>query len=305
MLLASRALAIMAGPPRLSGALHMAPRAALHVTRMQMQDEPLFGFGGAGPRPPSEKQLMYAQRLAQQLSLELPQEAQSDMSACSNFIDDALSRAKPTDRQIEFAKIIAASLQQPLPDHVLESSKAISLYIESNKMLVPQGAGGGAMSGGMGSSGSGEPTEKQILFAARLARQLNVGLSAEVLQSKGAMSQFLSESTQLANERTGKYGGMSNGFGGGVGGGFVAPPGFESVPSMVPLAGGAIGSALAGATMSGAGTAPAELAEEEVVAAEAAAPAEPYEDADLFGSPPPTGEDDDDKPYFMQGDINF
>ena len=69
------------------------------------------------------------------------------------------------------------------------SAKACSEFIDANQGLM------GGMGGGGGRSyqaGPGQaPSEKQILFAARLARERQLGLSAEALSDKMAMSQFI------------------------------------------------------------------------------------------------------------------
>lgn len=196
--------------------------AALHATRMQEAD---WGFD-SGARPPSEKQIQFAQRLAQQTATELPQGVFNNGFECSQFIDEALSKVPPTDKQIEFARTIAANANIELPDHAIASSKSISAYIEANKGLAPMSPG----MGGGGSGGTGPPTPKQITFAAKLAQQLNIGIPAEVLQSKSAMSSFIDQSLSQTNSQPqggvggmdGPWGGGGGPAGGGGGGGFAA-----------------------------------------------------------------------------------
>lgn len=186
--------------------------AALHATRMQYAD---YGFD-AGPRAPSDKQVRYAQLLAQRAALELPPEALVNGEECSAFIDKALQMTPPSERQIEFARSIARAANLELPEHALVSSKSVSAYIEANQHL----SSGISMPGYTGgSSSSREPTEKQILFAATLARRLNVGLTAEVLQSRQAMSTFLDQSQQqLRGSPVGGGGMLGDSMLGGVGG---------------------------------------------------------------------------------------
>ena len=64
--------------------------------------------------------------------------------------------------------------------------------------FAPHGYAGAPLGGGAPINANvarpGEPTTKQILFAASLAKQLNVGLPAEALQDKRAMSEFIDQS---------------------------------------------------------------------------------------------------------------
>lgn len=188
--------------------VHLAPmrslgRAALHCTRMQQYDDDTNYGMPFESRPPSEKQVQYAQRLAQQLAKPLPQEALQEMNACRDFIDECLSQAPPTERQVQYAQTIARDAGIALPDYATRNAKACSEYIDANQHLLagrPRSYGAvesagparGAMGGGMG-MGGGIPTDKQILYAATLARQRNLGLSAEVIADKGAMSRFIDE----------------------------------------------------------------------------------------------------------------
>lgn len=167
-------------------------RAALHVTRMQFDDTSPLGFEGnyGGGRPPSEKQVQYAQRLAQQTATELPQEALMDSDACSRFIDDALSRTPPSAKQVEYANTIARQLNMDMPPGVTASAKACSEFIDANQGLMG-GMGGGGGGRNLQAGPGQAPSEKQILFAARLARERQLGLSAEALSDRLAMSQFI------------------------------------------------------------------------------------------------------------------
>lgn len=205
----ANALLATATTVRVPPSLLAGRRAALHASRMQFDDATPLGFESyGGAKPPSEKQVQYAQRLAQQTAMELPQDALMDSMACSRFIDDALSRTPPSPKQIEFATTIARQLNLEMPEGVTSNAKACSEFISANQMLMGGGGGGGY--GASSSSGGGnyppraastgrEPSEKQILYAASLAAARNVGLSAEQLQDKVAMSSFIDECVREAN----------------------------------------------------------------------------------------------------------
>ena len=223
--------------PRVPPPLRMS-RAAIHGTRMQYDDE---SYGMAyEQRPPSEKQVRYAQRLAQQLAKSLPQDALHDSEACSKFIDECLSEAPPSEKQVQFAQTIARDAGIELPAFVTTSSKACSEYINANQHLLsgrPRSydGGSGGMGMGMGMGMGNAPTEKQILFAARLARDRNLGLSAEVLADKAAMSGFIDEC--LKTQATGGGAVSAGGVAPGAAAGFAGAAGAAGVSGMGDMAG--------------------------------------------------------------------
>mmetsp|Transcript_4571 Transcript_4571/g.6458 ORF Transcript_4571/g.6458 Transcript_4571/m.6458 type:complete len:266 (-) Transcript_4571:66-863(-) len=189
---------------------HSSPRGLKAVTpyRARMQaDDSGASYGNYGgmfeARPPSEKQLAYAQRLAQQVGSTIPEDALKDSMQISQFIDDCLTKAKPTERQVAYAQTIARDAGIELPEAATRSSKACSEFIEANQHLlpgrrnmgtgvpVPGSAGGGGMA--MGGSMRNPPTQNQIMLAVSLAQQLNIGLAAEVLTDSAVMSRFIDE----------------------------------------------------------------------------------------------------------------
>jgi len=173
--------------PMPAGNFLLAQRTALHCTRMMFDGSDDLGVG---PRPPSAKQIAYAQSLAQSLSLALPGSALIDSSECSIFIDDALSQMPPTEKQFSYASTLAQAAGIPLPEEVRSSRKAASEFIEAHKGASLGGSPsqyGGAAYGGA----ADVPSDKQIVFAASLARARGLGLSAEALKSKGVMSEFI------------------------------------------------------------------------------------------------------------------
>ena len=104
----------------------LCQRAPIHSTRMQLDD----GMGyGASDYEPSEKQVRYAQQLAQRAGVPLPEEALVDRERCSIFIDEALSKCAPSSKQVAFAESLAMAKGEPLPDDARASAKACSEYI--------------------------------------------------------------------------------------------------------------------------------------------------------------------------------
>mmetsp|Transcript_36046 Transcript_36046/g.61868 ORF Transcript_36046/g.61868 Transcript_36046/m.61868 type:complete len:239 (+) Transcript_36046:3-719(+) len=161
--------------PRLAQVVH--PRTC--VTKAQFD-----AFGEAGPQPPSEKQVAYAQRLAMQMATPLPEQALTNRQQCSDFIESMLEKAPASEKQLEFANSLAAKAGMSVPEHATQSSAAISKFIE--------GFGGGSRQGGTAAATDPNmPTEKQLAFAVKLARERRLGLSAEVLADKSACSTFI------------------------------------------------------------------------------------------------------------------
>ena len=128
---------------------------------------------------PSEKQLAYAQALAQQTYVEVPDEAFSCRRTCSSFIEECLAAAPPTPRQLAYAQVLSGSV--PLPANVPRSRAACSAFIEQRAPSTSaQDATGGA-----------QPSQKQLLYAAQLAGRHRLPLPAEVIQDGRACSSWL------------------------------------------------------------------------------------------------------------------
>ncbi len=220
---------LVSAPPaaRLLARPSWHPARGYRATRMQMQEtDETFGFGASfAGGPPTDKQINFARRLAQQVGKPLSPDVLSDKQQISEWIDQALELAPPSDRQLEYARALADNNGIELPEDVTQNAKAVSTFIDRYK-----GTGTGGMGGvGMGAaSGSSVPSDKQIIFAAQLARQNNVGIDAQALQDKASMSRFISE---LLPEGQGGAGG--------------AQPG-QFAPSISPMGGAAMGGAVSG-----------------------------------------------------------
>lgn len=162
-------------------------------THMQFDGDSSYGE----IRPPSEKQIAYAQALAQQVKKPFPEKALKDSEECRDFIDDCLAKIPPTGSQIAFAETIAREVGIELPEVVTRSRKDCSDYISANRHLLPTEIGN---KGDTRGSSSGPPTEKQLLFAIKLAQQRNLGLTAEQLSSKSEMSRFIDSCLNSGSE---------------------------------------------------------------------------------------------------------
>ena len=297
--------------------------AALHGTRMQFDSSDGMGYDG-GSYEPSEKQVRYAQQLAQRAGLPLPQEALVDRDRCSAFIEQALGLCAPSAKQVAFAESLAAAKNEPLSSEARASAKAISEYIDQN-MQYASGAGGGGGGGGGGGAATtygnvGDarlPSDKQLLYAAALARQNRVGLSYELLIDRTALSRFIDDMRAGPGGPPGgggynpaqyqaNLGGGMGGMGGGMG---------------VAASAGVIGGAFAGGDLDGgmAAVGPAGgdgsalddlLTSEERGGSPAAAPAAGAdgdltdEVDDLFG-PSTAAEGEDNSPLLSEGQIPF
>ena len=141
---------------------------------------------GADPAP-SAKALQFAHNLAEQYNVLMPEEAKSSAVLCSAFIDEVLDANPnpPTEKQLAYATKLCAERGQELPPEARADRRKCSKLID--ELL------GNAPAGGDGAASSTDPSDKQILFAARLAREKGMGLSAEALASKTAMSALIDE----------------------------------------------------------------------------------------------------------------
>ena len=181
MVLSSLLHLALHAPPVMRRPVPRIARAALSSATSQMDGgDDLFG----GPRPPSEKQLQYAQSLALSAAEALPPDAMNDGLACSEFIDRCLQKVPPSDRQAQYAQILAEQKGVELPGDVLLSAGACSKFIDqlnggSRNATVP----------GLPNA----PSQKQLLYAISLAQKAKVGLSAAVLQEKMECSAFIDD----------------------------------------------------------------------------------------------------------------
>jgi len=155
----------------------------LHGAHSKLASKDDDAYLGFPQTEPSQKQLDYAEKLAQRAGITIPDDVRTHRSACTSFIDDALSMIPPSAAQERFATSLAEARGVPLPGDVLRSAKAVSEYINRNPLA----------SGYSPTNDSTLPTTKQLLFAAQLARKAGMGLSHDALASKKAMSKFIDE----------------------------------------------------------------------------------------------------------------
>jgi len=108
----------------------------------------------AGPgKPPSEKQLNYARKIAETLGVPLPHGCDDNWRVASKFIDDhkiAFENAgggsggakPPSEKQINFARMIAEKGKLSLPAGLEDDWRIAREFIDSHKHVL-DGAGGG------------------------------------------------------------------------------------------------------------------------------------------------------------------
>lgn len=144
--------------------------------------EVLRGDDGNTGKPPTEKQISFAQTLAQQRGIPMPSSATKSKRACSTFIEESqalISSGRPmerqvdnydlpTERQLDYARRIAAERGMTLSAAALSSRKACSDWIDR----VP-------------------PSPKQVQFAKAIAERRGLELPPEVLTKKRTCEMFL------------------------------------------------------------------------------------------------------------------
>ncbi|MEO0202122.1 MAG: type I DNA topoisomerase [candidate division WOR-3 bacterium] len=78
---------------------------------------------------PSDKQLELAQKISNELNIELDEEVKSDKRKLSKWLD---KNKPPTQKQIEIAQKLAESLNLKLDEEILKSQKKLSKWIEKH-----------------------------------------------------------------------------------------------------------------------------------------------------------------------------
>jgi len=191
------------------------------------------------PRPPTEKQVAFAQRLASEKGLQIPMEAMENSMSMSSFIESALGEGNdqqfnggtygdmeprpPTEKQVAFAQRLASEKGLQIPMEAMENSMSMSSFIESalqQQSFSPEVSFRGennqqassdysrdldSTGGGMGYAGA--PTEKQLAFAERLASEAGVAIPEESMASSPAISQFIDGMLQQQKQQRGNGGG--------------------------------------------------------------------------------------------------
>lgn len=88
--------------------------------------------------PATEKQIMFARRLASQNQVVLPWEIQQDRRALSRWIDTQAKKPAsapdhPTSKQVAFAERLARAKRRAVPDECFRSRALMSRWIDSNR----------------------------------------------------------------------------------------------------------------------------------------------------------------------------
>ena len=90
---------------------------------------------------PTERQMLYARRIAASACIVLPWDVQQDRAALSQWIEAHEDRLKqreprpdtPGSRQVAYAERIARARRRTIPDEYYRSRSLLSRWIETNK----------------------------------------------------------------------------------------------------------------------------------------------------------------------------
>ena len=93
----------------------------------------------------------------------------------SSSMTDTTSPRKPTDKMLEFAKRIAAKLNQELPQEVMVDGDACSKYIDANREAAMR------------------PTDKQLKFAESIAKDRGIEVPEDVKKDGRELSKWIDE----------------------------------------------------------------------------------------------------------------
>lgn len=97
-------------------------------------------------------------------------------------VQDDLPLAHPlpaTEKQISYARVLAAKTGAALPRHIEQDRVALSKWIDSHKVPAPQGRF------------SEYPSSKQVQFAERIARIKRSEVPPECFRDKTLMSRWI------------------------------------------------------------------------------------------------------------------
>lgn len=140
-----------------------------------------------GSRPPSAKQIKFAEKIARVTKIPLTAEARAEGSVISEYIEknkDKLNAAllehpelddgpakPPSEKQLAFARLISGKLEKALPAGVDSDWRIARKFIDAHgdefKTKFPAGQGGGVKSA---------PSEKQMKLANLLSERAGVPL---------------------------------------------------------------------------------------------------------------------------------
>lgn len=227
-------------------------------------DDPIFDMSNAGaqdrgsregrtPREssgPSEKQLAFARTLAGERNEPLPEGIADDWRVCRDFIDRMLKTPRPagapgvpataggggggaggarppSDKQIAFARKLAAERQTEVPEAALKDGRACSTFID--EMLAKKPAAGmaapAAPAGGGGGGNAKPPSDKQIAFAQKLAREKGLRLPEGFQQDWRICRDFIDQALGKTQTPATSAQGPS---------GYDAPPAYDGPPDDGP-----------------------------------------------------------------------
>lgn len=156
-------------------ALKASPRLNLNPT--QKESSLMSEDNG---RAPSVKQLEFAERIAEQTGVPLPEEARTSMSACSRFIDENKSKMPssgslpPTQKQLEFVKRVAQAAGVAVPEGVLSDARECSRFIDEHKSKLDN-----------------SPSPKALDYAESIAKKKGIEIPADARRDRAKLSAFI------------------------------------------------------------------------------------------------------------------
>lgn len=80
---------------------------------------------------PTDKMLVWAEKVADRTGDELPDEAREDFEVCRQWLDDH-PNIPPSEKQIAYAQRIAEESDIELPDDALTDYKVMSKWLDEN-----------------------------------------------------------------------------------------------------------------------------------------------------------------------------
>jgi DNA topoisomerase-1 len=131
-----------------------------------------FTFGDYIPSP---KQIEYAERIAKEQGIALPDGYKTDGKICSEFIEKNKTVPKASDKQIELAEKLAKEQGLSLPNGYKENIEICSNFIDKAFKTQP----------------AYKPSDKQILFAEKLSKEKDLKLPKNYKENAKVCREFI------------------------------------------------------------------------------------------------------------------
>ena len=173
------------------------------------------GYGGGSSKPPSDKQIQFAERISKATGVPLPGDLRESWRIASAYIEQNKAKFEkavkenpllgggkataPSEKQLAFARRIAETLGKTLPDGCDSDWRLTRKFIDDHKIefegVSPTGSTGGV------------PSEKQISLARLISDRGGIPLPDGYDSDWRIVRKFIDEYKQVLDKNAGPRGG--------------------------------------------------------------------------------------------------